>query len=104
MAGSISCYIGIGSAYVGFNWTVVSSFSLLNVCLTCMCFGRCCAFTRLFTFCVIIFPFCMLSRVYTGFVLSIHPFRLPWSFVAGGAWPFSHGAAGLVHVVRTHGF
>ena len=52
----------------------------------------------------VFFSFCMLSRVYTGFVLSIHPFRLPWSFVAGGAWPFSHGAAGLVHVIRTHGF
>ena len=50
------------------------------------------------------FSFCMPSRVYVWIVLPIHPFRLPWSFVAGGTWPFSHGAAGLVHVIRTHGF
>ena len=63
-----------------------------------------CIYEAVYFLCDIFFPFCMLSRVYTGFVLPIHPFRLPWSFVAGGTWPFSHGAAGLVHVIRTHGF
>ena len=50
------------------------------------------------------FSFCMPSRVYVWMGFASPPFRLPWSFVAGGTWPFSHGAAGLVHVIRTHGF
>ena len=76
---------------------------LLIAALIVMCFLGVLTSMRLI-FRVIFFSFCMPSRVYVWIVLPIHPFRLPWSFVAGGTWPFSHGAAGLVHVIRTHGF
>ena len=76
---------------------------LLIAALIVMCFLGVLASMRLI-FRVIFFSFCMPSRVYVWIVLPIHPFRLPWSFVAGGTWPFSQGAAGSVHVIRTHGF
>ena len=38
------------------------------------------------------------------FLEYMSTFSVAMAFVAGGTWPFSHGAAGLIHVIRTHGF